>query len=326
MKGPLFYSKILLFGEYGIIKDSKGLSIPYNFYNGALKVDENPTQEAIKSNASLRRFVTYLENLQQEQPELVTFNIEILKADVERGMYFDSSIPQGYGVGSSGALVAAIYDKYANNKITVLENLTRDKLLQLKAIFSQMESFFHGKSSGLDPLNSYLSIPILINSKDNIEATGIPSQSTTGKGAVFLLDSGIVGETAPMVNIFMENLKEEGFRKMLKTQFVKYTDACVDNFLGGDMKSLFANTKKLSKVVLSHFKPMIPEQFHSIWQKGIDTNDYYLQLGGSGGGGYILGFTEDLEKAKISLKDYDFFETHSLNLENHKFLITFSYK
>lgn len=37
MKGPLFYSKILLFGEYGIIKDSKGLSIPYNFYNGALK-------------------------------------------------------------------------------------------------------------------------------------------------------------------------------------------------------------------------------------------------------------------------------------------------
>ena len=304
MKGPLFYSKILLFGEYGIIKDSKGLSIPYNFYNGALKVDENPSQEAIKSNASLRRFVTYLENLQQEQTELVTFNIEILKADVERGMYFDSSIPQGYGVGSSGALVAAIYDKYANNKITVLENLTRDKLLQLKAIFSQMESFFHGKSSGLDPLNSYLRIPILINSKDNIEATGIPSQSTTGKGAVFLLDSGIVGETAPMVNIFMENLKEEGFRKMLKTQFVKYTDACVDNFLGGDMKSLFANNKQLSKVVLNNFKPMIPEQFHGVWQRGIDTNDYYLKLCGSGGGGYILGFTKDLEKAKRSLKDY----------------------
>jgi mevalonate kinase len=304
MKGPLFYSKILLFGEYGIIKDSKGLSIPYNFYNGALKVDENPSVEAIQSNESLRRFVTYLENLQQEQPELVTLNMEVLKTDVERGMYFDSSIPQGYGVGSSGALVAAIYDKYAQNKITVLENLTREKLLQLKVVFSQMESFFHGKSSGLDPLNSYLSIPILINSIDNIEATGIPSQSTTGKGAVFLLDSGIVGETAPMVNIFMENLKEEGFRKMLKSQFIKYTDACVENFLGGDMKSLFANTKQLSKVVLNNFKPMIPEQFHGVWQNGIDTNDYYLKLCGSGGGGYILGFTEDLEKAKQSLKDY----------------------
>jgi mevalonate kinase len=304
MKGPLFYSKILLFGEYGIIKDSKGLSIPYNFYNGALKVDENPSQEAIASNASLRRFVTYLTQLQQDQPELVTFNIAVLKADVERGMYFDSSIPQGYGVGSSGALVAAIYDKYANNKITVLENLTREKLLQLKMIFSQMESFFHGKSSGLDPLNSYLSIPILINSQDNIEATGIPSQSATGKGAVFLLDSGIVGETAPMVNIFMENLKDQGFRKMLKNQFVKYTDACVENFLGGDMKSLFENTKQLSKVVLNNFKPMIPEAFHGVWQKGIDTNDYYLKLCGSGGGGYILGFTQDFEKAKHSLKDY----------------------
>ena len=304
MKGPLFYSKILLFGEYGIIQDSKGLSIPYNFYNGALKTEDNQTVEAIKSNGNLKRFVAYLSNLQIENPELVTFNIDNLKNDVENGMYFDSSIPQGYGVGSSGALVAAIYDKYAQNKITVLENLTREKLLKLKNIFSQMESFFHGKSSGLDPLNSYLSIPILINSKDNIEATGIPTQSLSGKGAVFLLDSGIVGETAPMVNIFMEKLKEEGFRTMLKSQFIKYTDACVENFLGGDIKSLFANTKQLSKIVLGNFKPMIPEQFHNIWQQGIDSNDYYLKLCGSGGGGYILGFTENLEKAKQALKDY----------------------
>ena len=304
MKGPLFYSKILLFGEYGIIEDSKGLSIPYNFYKGALKSDENPTDEAKKSNLNLVKFVAYLKQLQTEQPALVTFNIELLQNDVNNGMYFDSSIPQGYGVGSSGALVAAIYDKYATNKITVLENLTREKLLQLKAIFSNMESFFHGKSSGLDPLNSYLSLPILINSKNNIEATGIPSQSATGKGAVFLLDSGIVGETAPMVNIFMENLKDQGFRKMLKSQFIKHTDSCVENFLQGDMIALFKNTKELSKVVLSNFKPMIPEQFHQIWQNGIETNDYYLKLCGSGGGGYILGFTQDFEKAKKALKDY----------------------
>jgi mevalonate kinase len=305
MKGPLFYSKILLFGEYGIIQDSKGLSIPYNFYNGALKTDKSPSTEAISSNNHLKNFVVYLENLQNQQPQLVTFNIELLKIDVQNGMYFDSSIPQGYGVGSSGALVAAIYDKYALEKITVLENLTKEKLLQLKNIFAQMESFFHGKSSGLDPLNSYLSIPILINSKDNIEATGIPTQSQTGKGAVFLIDSGIVGETAPMVNIFMEKLKDQGFRTMLKSQFIKYTDLCVENFLGGDIKSLFANTKQLSKVVLNNFKPMIPEQFHNIWQKGLDTGDYYLKLCGSGGGGYILGFTEDLSKAKTSLKGYN---------------------
>ncbi|MDG1042464.1 MAG: mevalonate kinase [Flavobacteriaceae bacterium] len=301
MKGPLFYSKILLFGEYGIIKDSKGLSIPYNFYNGALKRDDNSSPSAVESNLNLMKFHQYLSNI---DTALVVFDLAQLENDINAGMYFDSSIPQGYGVGSSGALVAALYDKYAQDKITVLENLTREKLLKLKAIFSEMESFFHGKSSGLDPLNSYLSIPILINSKDNIEATGIPSQNTRGKGAVFLLDSGTIGETAPMVGIFMEKMKQEGFRTMLKNQFIKHTDACVDDFLKGDIKSLFKNTKQLSKVVLNHFAPMIPKQFHSIWKAGIESNAYYLKLCGSGGGGYILGFTEDFQAAQKALTDY----------------------
>ena len=161
MKGPLFYSKILLFGEYGIIKDSKGLSIPYNFYNGALKIDSDLSEVQQKSNNNLKRFANYLAELQTSNPNLVQFNLEELTKDIEAGMYFDSSIPQGYGVGSSGALVAAIYDKYTKNKITVLENLSREKLLKLKEIFGQMESFFHGKSSGLDPLNSYLSLSFL---------------------------------------------------------------------------------------------------------------------------------------------------------------------
>lgn len=303
MKGPLFYSKILLFGEYGIIKDSKGLSIPYNFFKGALKVSKTYNEEAIESNQHLYNFAKYLEEVADNT--VVTFDLNKLDKDIASGMYFDSSIPQGYGVGSSGALVAAIYDKYAEDKITVLENLTRDKLLKLKSIFGLMESFFHGNSSGLDPLNSYLSLPILINSKDNIEPAGIPSQGLENKkGAVFLLDSGIVGETAPMVSIFMESMKKEGFRSMLKNQFVKHTDACVDDFLQGDIKSLFSNIKQLSHVVLDNFKPMIPKQFHTLWKKGIETNEYYLKLCGSGGGGYILGFTQDLDKAQSALKDY----------------------
>lgn len=305
MKGPLFYSKILLFGEYGIIKDSKGLSIPYNFFKGALKSDDNLSDNAKLSNRSLREFTGYLEMIHKNDPKLVSFDFESLKADVANGMYFDSSIPQGYGVGSSGALVAAIYDKYALDKITVLENLTREKLLKLKQIFGKMESFFHGKSSGLDPLNSYLSLPILINSQDNIESTSIPAQNLEGKGAVFLLDSGSTGETAPMVQIFMEKMKQEGFRSMLKNQFIKHTDACVEDFVKGDVKSLFGNLKQLSHVVLDNFKPMIPAKFHELWQKGIETNEYYLKLCGSGGGGYILGFTQDIDKAKKSLQGYN---------------------
>ena len=304
MKGPLFYSKILLFGEYGIIKDSKGLSIPYNFFKGALKSDQLDTDEAKHSNEKLRAFADYLEKLQKEEPELVTFDLDRLKADIEAGMYFDSSIPQGYGIGSSGALVAAVYDKYANNRITVLENLTREKLLSLKKIFGRMESYFHGKSSGLDPLNSYLSLPILINSQDNIESTSIPSQNREGKGAVFLLDSGTTGETAPMVQIFMEKMKHEGFRNVIRDQFIRHTDACVEDFINGNVKSLFSNLKELSHVVLDHFKPMIPKEFHTLWKQGIETNDYYLKLCGSGGGGYILGFTQDLAKARNTLKGH----------------------
>ena len=300
MKGPLFYAKILLFGEYGIIKDSKGLAIPFNAYRGALKTSENLEGISKKSNENLLKFYNYISSL---NTDLVSFNLLEFKADLENGMYFDSSIPQGYGVGSSGALVASIYDKYADNKVTVLENLTREKLLKLKAVFSLMESFFHGKSSGLDPLNSYLSLPILINSKTNIEAAGIPSQKE-GKGAVFLLDSQQIGETEPMVNIFMNKMKNEGFRKMLSEEFALHTDACIENFLQGDVKSLFGNVKSLSKVVLKNFKPMIPDAFHKVWEKGITTNEYYLKLCGSGGGGYILGFTEDYQKAQISLKDY----------------------
>jgi mevalonate kinase len=304
MKGPLFYSKILLFGEYGIIKDSRGLSIPYNFYNGALKIDQLDTQKKKDSNQKLLNYLDYLNEIHYNKSIPVSFDLDSLRKDLDNGMYFDSSIPQGYGVGSSGALVAAIYDKYATDKITVLENLNQEKLQVLKKIFGEMESFFHGKSSGLDPLNSYLSLPILINSKDSIEPAGIPSQTNTGKGAVFLLDSGVVGETAPMVNIFMENMKQDGFRKMLKNRFIKHTDACVESFLNGDVKKLFSNVKSLSKVVLENFKPMIPKDFHELWKHGLETNSYYLKLCGSGGGGYMLGFTEDIEKAKTALKGH----------------------
>lgn len=298
MKGPLFYSKILLFGEYGIIEDSKGLSIPYNFYKGALKIPNKINSISKSSNDILKDFLNYLKSRK--------INLDLVKfaSDLDKGLYFDSSIPKGYGIGSSGALVAAVYDKYAFEKITVLENLTQAKLLKLKNIFSDMESFFHGKSSGLDPLNSYLSIPILINSKRDIKVTGIPSQKSNGNGAVFLMDSGKIGSTAPMVSIFMDKMKKDGFRKIINEKFIKHTNLCVDDFLKGDLKSLFDNTKKLSKIVLDNFKPMIPKEFHNVWKKGIENNSYFLKLCGSGGGGYILGFTENFKEAKEQLKDH----------------------
>ena len=298
MNGPLFYSKILLFGEYGIIEDSKGLSIPYNFYKGALKIPNKKNSISRASNKILRGFLKHL------KLSKIKLDLDKFSSDIDKGLYFNSSIPEGYGIGSSGALVAAVYDKYAFEKITVLENLTREKLINLKNIFSIMESYFHGKSSGLDPLNSYLSIPILINSKKDIKVTGIPSQKSIGNGAVFLMDSGKIGSTAPMVNIFMEKMKKDGFRKIMNEKFIKHTNLCVDNFLNGDLSALFNNTKKLSRIVLKNFKPMIPKELHSLWKKGIENDSYFLKLCGSGGGGYILGFTENFEAARKQLIDH----------------------
>ena len=300
MKGPLFYSKILLFGEYGIIEDSKGLSIPYNFFKGALKFSKVETKDSKKSNKILLQFHKYLSGIHNLDIDLSKF-----EKDLGKGIFFDSSIPQGYGVGSSGAIVAAVYDKYAKSKIKISENLNRNKLVDLRNIFSQMESFFHGKSSGLDPLNSYLSIPILIESKNKIDVTGIPIQKVNGEGAIFLLDSGQMGSTASMVEIFMKKMKDEGFRKMLNAKFIKYTNSCVDSFLKGDLKNLFKNTKILSGIVFENFKPMIPNKFHKIWKTGIESGSYFLKLCGSGGGGYILGFAPNIEKAKKDLSGYN---------------------
>jgi mevalonate kinase len=294
---PLFYSKILLFGEYGIIKDAMGLSIPYNFYKGAFKSDNNPNGVAQKSNGNLRKYLTHLRQLQTEGTLPTPLHLDAFEADINAGLYFDSSIPQGFGVGSSGALVAAIYDRYAEDKIGAEENLSRENLIALKQIFSQMESYFHGRSSGIDPTICYLNLPLLIKSKDDLGTVEIPAQ-TEGKGAIFLLNSGQPGETQPMVSIFMEKLKEEGFRHMLKDQFTKYNDACIKSFLKGDIKPLFSNLKKLSNLLLENFTPMIPDNYHELWKKGIDSNAYYLKLCGSGGGGFILGFARDYAKAQ----------------------------
>lgn len=300
IRDSLFYSKILLFGEYGIIQDAMGLSIPYNFYKGKFHL---PSDKYSESNEHLRTYFTYLSYLDVSGQANAKLDLNRFKEDIKNGLAFDSSIPQGFGVGSSGALVAAIYNEYAIDKIDA-ENINKSELANLKQIFGQMESHFHGKSSGLDPLICYLNLPVIIKSKEDLDTVGLPEEKDNSQGAIFLLNTNEPGETQPMVQIFMEKMKEQGFRKMVKTELKKYNDDCISSFLKGDFVPLFKNLKKLSAILLQNFSPMIPDQFQSIWKKGIETGDYYLKLCGSGGGGYILGFTRDYEKAKLQLKDY----------------------
>ncbi len=303
LKQSLYYSKILLFGEYGIIHDSMGLSIPYNDYNGKFLFSDTQGDVSRESNKNLKKFLNYLININKKGQLPCALNLDKLSLDLCKGMHFDSSIPQGFGVGSSGAIVAAVYDHYCEDKIDSSKNLSNENFVELKKIFGTLESYFHGRSSGLDPLICYLNLPVLIKSKEELGTVGLP-EYTTGKGAIFLMNTGASGKTQPLVQHFMERCKEEGFRKMLKGKFKQYNDACIDAFLNKESKPLLKNMKGLSSILLEHFKPMIPKLYHKLWQEGIDSNAYYLKLCGSGGGGFILGFTEDIEAAKSKLEGY----------------------
>lgn len=301
MTNPLFYAKILLFGEYGIIEDAQGLTLPYSFYKGSLKFSELSTDFEKNSNISLEKYSQYLHNL--KLPEGFELNVQQFENDIAKGLFFESTIPQGYGVGSSGALVAAIFEKYSVEKYPA-ELISKEQLKSLKVVFGILESYFHGKSSGIDPLICYMNLPILIENRESVDKVTIPAEHI-GKGAIFLIDSGSVGETGPMVQIFFEKMKTEGFRKTMKEEFIRYNNACIDTFLKKEMNPFFKNLKQLSVWAYEHFKPMIPESIYKIWKKGIDTNAYYLKLCGSGGGGYILGFTKDYAKAEKMLKGFD---------------------
>ncbi len=301
MANPLFHAKILLFGEYGIIEDSQGLTLPYSFYKGTLKFSDLSSDFEQKSNLSLKRYSDYLSSL--ELPENFKLDVDDFKTDISNGLFFDSNIPQGYGVGSSGALVAAVFERYSLVKRNP-DTITKDELKDLKKVFGKLESYFHGTSSGIDPLICYMNLPILIENRENVDKVSIPN-GEWGKGAIFLIDSGTVGETGPMVQIFFEKMKTEGFRKTLKEEFIRYNNACIDTFLRKDINPFFRNLKKLSVWAYEHFRPMIPESLYQVWKKGIDTNAYYLKLCGSGGGGYILGFTKDYARAERMLQGFN---------------------
>ena len=50
---------------------------------------------------------------------------------------------------------------------------------------------------------------------------------------------------------------------------------------------------------------MIPHNIQVVWEQGISRDSYFLKLCGSGGGGYILGFTSNFEKVKQELSHYN---------------------
>ena len=79
IKDSLYYAKILLFGEYGIIEDSMGLSIPYHFFKGNFDFAKEPNEVQQNSNKSIREFASHLESLQSAGTLPCELNLAQLK-------------------------------------------------------------------------------------------------------------------------------------------------------------------------------------------------------------------------------------------------------
>ncbi len=135
-KTDIFYSKILLFGEYSVICNSMGLSIPYTHFKGELSFinDDKYTDLdfAVTSNKFLKDFLAYIKDLEVKGELKAKLNTQQLESDIAKGMYFESTIPQGFGIGSSGALVASVYDRYAIDKIPNCQELSEGQINELK--------------------------------------------------------------------------------------------------------------------------------------------------------------------------------------------------
>lgn len=299
-----------MFGEYSVIFNSMALTIPYTHFKGQLSFISNykytDFEWAKESNISIQEFADYLGILQENGELLCPINVERLNADLQKGLYFESTIPQGFGVGSSGALVAAIYVEYAEEKIQSDRNLSKKSIFKLKAIFAQMESFFHGKSSGLDPLNCYIQYPLLIKNSSEIKTVGIPRNKFDKSGAIFLVNSGKPGKTAPLVNHFLENYKDEVYKQAIDEYLIPLNNKLINALLEGRGNEFFELLNKLSNFQLQYFDRMIPQSIREIWKEGISSKKYSLKLCGSGGGGFMLGFAPNYEVAKKLLQEKGF--------------------
>lgn len=306
-KSSIFYAKLLLFGEYSVITESKALSIPYGHFNGELSfIHEDKYTDydyARWSNRKLVDLLNYLKDLNNRNELISELELDRFEADINKGLYFESTIPQGYGIGSSGALVASVYHRYANPAIRFHAGMDQEKITDLKKQFARIESFYHGTSSGIDPLNSYARVPLLIKSMQNIEAVSIPRSKHFSDGAIFLIDTGSPGKTEPLVNKFMESLNSNKPDSINAEEINQVTNDAIDSLINEDTDVFFEKLKELSVYQFNHFNLMIPHDYKSLWKQGLESDDFYIKLCGSGGGGFLLGFTHNYPKLQKLFND-----------------------
>ena len=286
-----YYSKVILFGEYSMIFDATALMIPLKRFSAQWQFPQSRNRAAsLTSNQSLKRFYQYL-----SENDILSnlFDLQALKGDLDEGLFLASNVPSGYGLGSSGTLVAAVYDRYALQK-------TED-YLQLKTLFGQMESHFHGSSSGIDPLQCYLGKPFKIT-PDGVQSL---SDDFLKKDIhICLIDTKIKSNTKPLVNHFKAQRENPKFLNRFQSEYVPCVTSCIDSMIEGDKELFFNSLKLLTNGQMEFLRPMITDNTLELFTKDYDFN-FSVKISGSGGGGYVLGFTDDVQKAKDLLKGFE---------------------
>jgi len=286
-------SKILLFGEHIVNRGAQALAMPYPVFGGSWRYAHDLAQQQ-----NLRALSEHLQNLNQNNNLLCHLDLDAFQKQLNEGLYFASNIPVGYGLGSSGALCAAIYDRFCLEKISPNE---AEHFGELRSALAQMESFFHGTSSGTDPLICYLNQPVLIQPSGKIEMVTLPR---TAPLTFFLLDTQISRRTSPLVQYFLRRCEDEAFADRVERELVKPTNSAIANLRHANWGALFNDMLAISRFQMEALPAMTPDHFHAVWTQGLQGNLYRLKLCGAGGGGFILGCTVNWEETQSVLEEY----------------------
>lgn len=283
----LIYSKIILFGEYSMILDSKALMFPFRKYFAQWRYGNDKVADF--SRKSILSLVEYLEN-DAELRELI--DTKTIKNDLSKGMFLFSSIPSGYGLGSSGALVAALWQRYALKTI--------GDFLELKRVFGRMESFFHGSSSGIDPLQCYIGKPFVI-SREGVRLLSDDFLSSSIK--IGLIDTKTKSETGPLVRHFREMMGNADYKNRFEGEYLPCLNRCMETISQGG-KAFFDCFNRLTVLQNELFEPMITPDTRHLFSTQYDFH-FGVKILGSGGGGFVLCFTDDKKMASNLLSEFD---------------------
>lgn len=278
-----YSSKIILLGEYSIIHGGEILATPIIQYSARWEKNR-PTANLSKG---LQPILKYLKSTNNTKVDIKAF-----AQAISDGMYLHSNIPSGYGLGSSGAITAGIYDLFVPN-----EKKASDASL-LKEDLVDIESCFHGVSSGIDPLVIYLNQSIHID-EDGIHIL----EENIDLSHYFLIDTGISRKTSPFVKQYLDRARNESYLSSID-RYKKMCSAAIASQMNDNQASLCAAISNISRWQYEYLDFAILDDYRDLWKDTLDRDKLSIKLCGAGGGGFLLGYAEDVDRAMAEYSKY----------------------